>query len=94
MDEDGFYQDYSMEVIRLMEEGGVQAIIPGEIIEWTTLSYIRDGIAQGKPMACYNIGHFNWEELGMKYAADWIKDLVGAEFPVHYVPTGDAFSYI
>lgn len=94
MDEDGFYQDYSMEVIRLMEEGGVQAIIPGEIIEWTTLSYIRDGIAQGKPMACYNIGHFNWEELGMKYAADWIKDLVGAELPVHYVPTGDAFSYI
>lgn len=94
LDEEGFYQDYSMEVIRLMEEGGVQAIIPGEIIEWTTLSYIRDGIAQGKPMACYNIGHFNWEELGMKYAADWIKDLVGAELPVHYVPTGDAFSYI
>ena len=94
MDEEGFYQDYSMEVIRLMEEGGIQAIIPGEIIEWTTLSYIRDGIAQGKPMACYNIGHFNWEELGMKYAADWIKDLVGAELPVHYVPTGDAFSYI
>ena len=92
--EDGFYHDYSMEVIRLMEEDGVQAIIPGEIIEWTTLSYIRDGIAQGKPLACYNIGHFNWEELGMKYAADWIKDLVGTQLPVHYVPTGDAFSYI
>ena len=72
----------------------VQAIIPGEIIEWTTLSYIRDGIAQGKPLACYNIGHFNWEELGMKYAAEWIKDLVGTQLPVHFVPTGDAFSYI
>lgn len=94
MDEEGFYQDYSMEVIRLMEEDGIEAIIPGEIIEWTTLSYIRDGIAQGKPMACFNIGHFSWEELGMKYAADWIKELVGESLPVYYVPTGDAFSYI
>ena len=94
IDEDGYYHDYSMEVIRHMEEGGIQAIIPGEIIEWTTLSYIRDGIAQGRAMACYNIGHFNWEELGMKYAAEWIKDLVEKELPVHYVPTGDAFSYI
>jgi hypothetical protein len=83
-----------VEIIRLMEEDGVQAIIPGEIIEWTTLSYIRDGIAQGKPMACYNIGHFSWEELGMKYAADWIKELVDGQLPVHYVPTGDAFSYL
>lgn len=94
MDEKGFYHDYSMEVIKLMEEEGVQAILPGEIIEWTTLAYIRDGIAQGKPMACLNIGHFNWEELGMKYAAEWIRELVGDSLPVHYVPTGDAYSFI
>lgn len=92
--EDGFYHDYAMEVIRLMEQEGVQAILPGEIIEWTVLAYIRDAIAQGRPMACYNIGHFNWEELGMRYAADWIGDLVDHSLPVHYVPTGDAFSYM
>lgn len=94
MDEKGFYHDYSMEVIKLMEKEGIQAILPGEIIEWTTLAYIRDGIAQGKPMACYNIGHFNWEELGMKYAAEWISELVGDSLPVHYVPTGDAYSFV
>lgn len=94
MTEDGYYQDYSMEVIRHMEEGGIQAILPGEIIEWTTLAYIRDGIAQGRPMAMYNIGHFNWEELGMKHAADYLTDLVRGEVPVYYVPTGDAFSYV
>ena len=93
MGDDGFYYDYSMEVIRLMEERGVQAILPGEIIEWTTLAYIRDGIAQGRPMAMYNIGHFNWEELGMRYMEDWLSELV-PELPVHYVPTGDAFSYV
>lgn len=94
MGTDGFYRDYSMEVIRLMEEQGVQAILPGEIIEWTVLSYIRDGIALGKPMAMYNIGHFNWEELGMKYAAEWIRELVGDELPVHYVPSGDMYSFV
>lgn len=94
MDADGYYHDYSMEIIRQMEDGSIQAIIPGEIIEWTALSYIRDAVAEGKPMACYNIGHFAWEELGMKYAADWIRELVGKAVPVFYVPTGDAFSYI
>ena len=94
MEKDGSYRDYSMEVIRLMEEQGVQAILPGEIIEWTVLSYIRDGIALGKPMAMYNIGHFNWEELGMKYAAEWLRELVGDELPVHYVPTGDMYSFV
>lgn len=94
MDADGYYYDYSMEIIRQMEDGSIQAIIPGEIIEWTALSYIRDAVAEGKPMACYNIGHFAWEELGMKYAADWIRELVGKAVPVFYVPTGDAFSYI
>lgn len=94
MDADGYYHDYSMEIIRQMEDGSIQAIIPGEIIEWTALSYIRDAVAEGKPMACYNIGHFAWEELGMKYAADWIRELVGKAVPVFYIPTGDAFSYI
>lgn len=94
MDADGYYHDYSMEIIRQMEDGSIQAIIPGEIIEWTALSYIRDAVAEGKPMACYNIGHFAWEELGMKYAADWIRELIGKAVPVFYVPTGDAFSYI
>lgn len=91
---DGYYHSYDMEIMKLMEEEEIQAIIPGEIIEWTVLSYIRDGIAQGKPMACYNLGHFNLEELGMKYAAEWIQELVGKELPVSYIPTGDTWQFI
>ena len=90
---DGTYHDYGMDVIRLMEEG-VQAIIPGEIIEWTTLSYIRDSITFGKIRACYNVGHFNMEEAGMKYAAEWIAELAGNQIPVRYIPTEDGFRYM
>lgn len=41
-----------------------------------------------------NIGHFNMEELGMRYAADWITELVEEQVPVHYIPTGDIFRFV
>jgi hypothetical protein len=34
------------------------------------------------------------EELGMRYAKDWIEELVEGKLPVHYIPTEDAFSYL
>lgn len=93
--EDGYYRDYAMDLMQQMEkEDGIEAIIPGEIIEWTVLAYIRDAVALGKAKACFNIGHFNLEELGMRYAADWVSELVEDEVKVHYIPTEDAFSYL
>ena len=95
VDKEGFYHDYSMKLMEQMEkEHGIEAIIPGEIIEWTILSYIRDAITMGKTKACFNIGHFNMEELGMRYAKDWISELVEHKLPVHYIPTEDGFSYL
>ncbi len=89
-----YYNDYATRLIGEMEtEDGVQVLIPGEIIEWDILSYIRDAVAMRRVRACMNIGHFNLEELGARYAADWIGDLVEGSLPVHYVPTGDIFRY-
>ncbi|HCA33998.1 MAG TPA: hypothetical protein DEP00_02640 [Lachnospiraceae bacterium] len=90
---DGTYTDYATEIIRQMEAGKVECIIPGEIVEWTVLSYVRDAIALGRNMAVINPGHFNWEELGARYAADWLKDLTEGKVPITYVPTGDLWSY-
>ena len=92
-EENGIYTDYSTEIIRLMEEEGVQVIIPGEIIEWNLLSYIADAAMLGKNVACLNIGHFNFEELGAKYAADWIGELCGHAVPIHYVHTGEMWNH-
>lgn len=96
-DEEGFYHDYAMELMKVMEEEQVELIIPGEIIEWTVLAYIRDAVAMGKNMACLNIGHFNLEELGMKDFAKRIEELLcdTEDAPkVCYVPTEDGFSYM
>ena len=95
IDEAGYYRDYSMQIMELMEkENGIEAIIPGEVVEWTVLAYIRDAVAQGKVRACMNIGHFNMEELGMRYAKDWLEELTDGQIAVHYIPTGDGYCYL
>jgi Uncharacterized conserved protein len=90
---DGYYHDYSVDLMQIMEEQHMDALIPGEIIEWTILSYIRDAVFLGMKKSCFNIGHFALEELGMKEAANWIQELVEGTVPVIYVPSGEAFSY-
>ncbi len=88
------YADYATLLMGEMEkENGIEVLIPGEIIEWDILSYIRDAVALGKNKACMNIGHFNLEELGMRYMADWLPGLLDSALPVTYVPTGDIFRY-
>ena len=93
-EENGYFTDYSTEIIRAMETKGIEAIIPGEVIEWNVLSYIRDAVQQGKTRACFNIGHFSFEQLGMKYAVDWMKEITGSQVPIHYVNTGDIWKFM
>ena len=69
-------------------------IIPGEVIDWTVMSYIRDAMQLGKNKSAICIGHFNWEELGMRYMKDWLEELIDHELPVTYVPSEDMYGYI
>lgn len=92
-DENGVWHEYGTEVIRGMESG-VDVIIPGEVIEWTALSYVRDAVALGFVKAVVNIGHFNMEELGMLNARDYLTDLVEGQVPVVYLPGKDLYSYL
>ena len=41
-----------------------------------------------------NLGHFNWEELGMKYMKDWLSELVENKVAVTYVPSGDMYRFV
>lgn len=86
-------EEYGQKIIHAMDLG-VDVIIPGEIIEWTALSYVRDAVALGKTKAVMNIGHFNMEELGMRFAADWVSELVEHALPVKYLPTKDLYNYM
>lgn len=89
---DGKPKEYGVQIIKTLEEG-VDVIIPGEVIDWTVLSYVRDAMQLKKGKAMINLGHYNWEELGMKYAQDWLSELLTGELPVTYVPSEDMYSF-
>ena len=90
---DGSSGEYSVSIIDVLEEGA-DVIIPGETIDWTVLSYIRDAVQLGRKKAMISIGHFNWEELGMKYYRDWLPEVIGHQVPVNYVPSRDMYDYV
>ncbi len=84
-------KEYSVQIIGDMEDG-IDLILPGETIDWTVLSYIRDAVELGRAKAMISLGHYNWESLGMRYAQDWIRELV-PELPVTFADAGDLFGY-
>ena len=89
---DGAEMEYGNVITQTLEER-VDVILPGEVIDWTTAAYVRDAVQQGRAKAMINMGHMNWEELGMKYAKDWISELLGGAVSVTYVPSEDMYSF-
>ena len=90
---DGTEKEYSTEVIRCFEEQGADVILPGETVDWTVLSYIRDAVQLGENKAAIILGHYNWEELGMRYAREWLQELLGDTVRVFYLFGGDMYRY-
>lgn len=78
----------------MLNSDDVDVLIPAELIDWTTSVYARDAAQLGKAKAIISVGHINSEELGMKYAAKWMQELVGDAVPVQFVPSADLYQYI
>ena len=56
-------------------------------------SDVRDAAQLGRNKAIIQVGHFNWEEPGMKYLAEKIQRQ-NPELAVHFVPSGDAYQFV
>lgn len=81
------------EKIQKCEAWGVDALIPLEIVDWTVCEYVRDSCALGRSRVLYDVGHFNFEELGMKFMVNYLPR-VAPDTPVHYVPSGDSYDFL
>ncbi|MFA6287836.1 MAG: Nif3-like dinuclear metal center hexameric protein [Opitutaceae bacterium] len=71
--------------------GGAEVIICGESPEWETCEYVRDALDAGLARGLIVLGHANSEEAGMAHGAVWVRGLLPASVPVHYIPAGDPF---
>lgn len=79
---------------RQLMDPDVDVVIPGEVIDWTAMSYARDAAQQGRNKAILNVGHISWEELGMKWMVKWLRPLVGEEMPITYVQSADLYNFL
>lgn len=77
-----------------IDKDGYELIIPGEIIDWTIGEYVLDSIALGKKRALINVGHFNWEEPGMEYMAEWLPEIIEDEVPIKFIQSGNFYGWI
>jgi len=76
-------------IIKRIEKNNIDCIVSMEITDFTVAEYIRDA---GK--CCLAIGHFNVEEPGMKFFAQYLPRLIGNDLPIKFIQSGDAYSYI
>jgi putative NIF3 family GTP cyclohydrolase 1 type 2 len=78
---------------RLMNDRQLDAMVCGEITEWTLSAYVRDAAALGFNKAMIIVGHERTEEPGMKDMADWLRSLLGG-IPVHFADAEEPFVYL
>lgn len=81
------------DVIKEIEDGNYDVMIPFEIIDWTLSEYVRDAAQLNKNKAIIEMGHFNVEEIAMKHMQKWLPELLEEDIPVHFVQSGDSFTY-
>ena len=82
------------EFIKSFDEGGYDLLIPGEYCDWEIAEYFKDAGDMGMNKAMLQLGHFNWEELGMKHAVTWLSRLVDYKIPVVYCCNEDMYNYV
>lgn len=82
------------DAIQEIEKEGYDALVPFEIVDWTLSEYVRDAAQLGRNKVLIEMGHFNVEEAAMKYMLQWLPELLGGSVPVHFVQSGDSYSYV
>ena len=85
---------YQRKITKKVIDEGIDVVIPSECIDWTITSYMRDAGQLGLNKAMIQLGHMNREELGMKWAVNWISDLVDHQVPVTFHPAADMYQYV
>ena len=78
--------------MELMKEMDLDAVICGEVLEWTLCAYVNDASNLGFNKALIVAGHERSEEWGMEYLAGWLRPML-RDVPVTFVDAKEPFQY-
>lgn len=81
------------EKITTIAQEKVDCVLAYELIDFTVAEYIRDAGQLGENKAIITMGHFNGEQPGMEYMAQYLQPLF-PEISVRFVPCGDMYEYL
>jgi putative NIF3 family GTP cyclohydrolase 1 type 2 len=74
----------------LLQRDDVEALVMGEGLEWETIEYGADAVAEGRRKALIILGHIPSEQAGMAECARWLKTFI-TETPVEFIPAKEPF---
>lgn len=77
----------------IVETEKPDVLIVGELSEWETAEYIRDGQLLGTKTSLIILGHAVSEEPGMEWLAEWLQPKI-ADVKITHIKAGDAFTWL
>lgn len=79
--------------VTIAESEKPDVLIVGEVSEWETAEYIRDGRLLGGKTALLILGHSVSEEPGMEWFVDWLQPKL-PQIKVTHIASGDPFTWL
>jgi hypothetical protein len=70
----------------------IDALIAMETVDYTTLEYVRDAACLGIPKTIFSVGHFNLEEIGMKWMVNHLDSIFGSEIKSLFIASGNSYT--
>ncbi len=64
------------------------------MIDFTVTEYVQDSSLLNKNIAILSLGHFNLEELGMRYMKKYLKELFPSNMQISYIQAEDMYDYV
>lgn len=81
------------DLIRKIQRDQIDLIIGQECVDFTVTEYVRDCGELGINKTMIIPGHFNTEEPGMKFFAEYYHSCINPEIPCSFVKAGDMYHY-
>ncbi len=79
--------------VTITETEKPDVLIVGELSEWETAEYIRDGKLLGSKTALIVLGHSVSEEPGMEWLVEWLQPKLPG-LPITHIASGDPFTWM
>lgn len=77
-----------------MDQDKVDVFLTMELVDFTLTEYVKDSAQAGRDKAIITLGHFNFEEQGMKYMPHWLPDALQEKIPIKFIQATDMYHFL